>query len=433
MHSLDKQPNLRMPSRPHSIRNRSVGRPRPIWRCFALLVLPAALVGCDQFRKFSTPPPAPRVQQPQKNLAAIALGRIAPAGSVISIPATPGERVELLDPDIVVNEKVPANGIIGKLGSYRTRKSQLDSLDQKRDYSERKYQLDIRLSAARLQAARAQLAQAKAKQQEAILSQGRLSVLKESSEIAGDDLRQLMNLAQRDPQLVTPQQLRRQTNENERAATDLRIAEESYEPTLAAATAAVEAAEANLEAAQETLSQLDVMNPVYAIDLEIKLGRQALAESILWAPNVDRAQADAYDIEFVDDPQDAVGPFTVLKVHVPQGSYVAHLPVLQLADLSQMVCIAEVYEADAKKLSQDQPVTIKSKAFSGEFEKGIPATVERISQVIASPGLRPRNPMAPVDRSVVEVRVKIDEDNKQATAEAAKWIGLQVTVEFENQ
>jgi hypothetical protein len=50
--------------------------------------------------------------------------------------------------------------------------------------------------------------------------------------------------------------------------------------------------------------------------------------------------------------------------------------------------------------------------------------------MVASPGLTNRNPLAPSDRSIVEVDVEIDPKKKAATAEAASKVGLQVTVEF---
>jgi hypothetical protein len=53
-----------------------------------------------------------------------------------------------------------------------------------------------------------------------------------------------------------------------------------------------------------------------------------------------------------------------------------------------------------------------------------------VGTVVASPNLTNRNPLAPSDRSVVEVVVAIDPADKDATAEAARRIGLQVTVEF---
>jgi HlyD family secretion protein len=115
------------------------------------------------------------------------------------------------------------------------------------------------------------------------------------------------------------------------------------------------------------------------------------------------------------------------------------MPIMQLGDLSKMVCVAEVYEADVKNLHVGQAATIRSPAFAGKYADGLDpetgartggmaGTVERIGNIIGSPGLANRNPLAPVDRSVVEVRVNIDEP--EAIAEAARRVGLQVTVEF---
>jgi len=121
------------------------------------------------------------------------------------------------------------------------------------------------------------------------------------------------------------------------------------------------------------------------------------------------------------------------------------MPIMQLGDLSKMVCIAEVYEADVKELAVGQQVTIRSPAFSAPFADGdaennktagdanrqsggIKGRVTRIGNLIASPGLANRNPLAPADRSVVEVRIEITD--KAAIEHAAKRVGLQVTVEF---
>jgi HlyD family secretion protein len=119
------------------------------------------------------------------------------------------------------------------------------------------------------------------------------------------------------------------------------------------------------------------------------------------------------------------------------------MPIMQLGDLSEMVCIAEVYEADIQELVVNQKVTLRSPAFSGAFANGpvdsktpqrtggIEGRVTRIGNLIASPGLANRNPLAPADRSVVEVRIAITD--QAAIAHAAKRVGLQVTVEFGSQ
>lgn len=57
--------------------------------------------------------------------------------------------------------------------------------------------------------------------------------------------------------------------------------------------------------------------------------------------------------------------------------------------------------------------------------------MKHISSLVGSPGLDARNPLAPKDRSIVEVRLAITTADKAKLAEAAKRIGLQVTVRFD--
>ena len=86
-----------------------------------------------------------------------------------------------------------------------------------------------------------------------------------------------------------------------------------------------------------------------------------------------------------------------------------------------------------------------SKAFRGRFaseeteEKGIWGTVEYVGNLVAAPGLQSRNPLAPADRAVVEVRIRLDsdpptagedEDLRSSTQQAAELVGLKVKVEF---
>jgi HlyD family secretion protein len=137
----------------------------------------------------------------------------------------------------------------------------------------------------------------------------------------------------------------------------------------------------------------------------------------------------------------------VLKILMEPGEFVTQIPVLQIADVSSMVCIAEVYEADAKLLARGQKARIYSTALSGTTNKdggyaegdtdgdgipngGIEGEVVRVGSLVSSGGLIQRNPLAPSDRSIVEVLIAIDPKDLAATEEAASHIGLQVTVYF---
>jgi HlyD family secretion protein len=188
-----------------------------------------------------------------------------------------------------------------------------------------------------------------------------------------------------------------------------------------AAEKAVEAAAASVKLAQRQLDMATNVDQSLAVEMEKKVAEETRDQSVLRVPATDTGSAS----------------YTVLKVLMQPGEFVTQFPVLELGDLSRMVCIAEVYEADAKELVEDQTAIIRSPAFSGKFADGatgeaggIPGKVVRIGKLVGSPGLTTRNPLAPSDRSIVEVLVAIDPKNVEATAEAARRIGLQVTVDF---
>ena len=403
-------------------------------------LLCCALTGCGRHASnadtVNDPPPARKVY---------ALGRLQPAGGIISISAIPGERLQTLDPDVVEGERTPANGILGLLASYDLGKIQLQALEKRVELSVSKQGHEREVAKAQKAQAEAALAQAEAKQKELELQSGKLGALEVASHLAAVEYSQLYDLSTTDPELVTSHQLAKQQNQMEMAHQNFRIADQSYASTKDAADKAVLAARSNILVADLTLEQLKKGYEAQAIQQEILVAKETLKRSVLLAPNVSAASLhNVTDIQCIPDrkpnsPQ-TEGPYTVLKIFIRQGEFITQIPIMQLGDLSKMVCIAEVYEADVKDLEEDQEVTIRSPAFSGNFADGpldsktnvrsggIQGTVLRIGSLIASPGLANRNPLAPADRSVIEVRIEITDP--AAIQHAAKRVGLQVTVEF---
>ena len=416
-----------------------------------LLIVAAccAVQGCDR-----TSPTENPTSSENTTRRIYALGRLEPATGIISISALPGESLKELDPDVKENELAPANGILGLLASYDMRRVQRAALNTKLAIAQEKQEADAELAAAQVHQAQAALAQALAKQKEISLQEQKLRILQRKSQLAAEEYERLQEMRSNDPELVTAHQLRKQKIQLDLAVLDHHIASESYKTTKEAADKAVEAATANLTVARNNQKRLGTkdkpgpLNQTLAIEEEIKIADQALAQSILLAPNVslDTLQ-DVTNIQCVRDHHDEKSspgtpqrPYTVLKVFLRPGEFITRTPIMQLGDLRQMVCVAEVYEADVKEICEEQAVTIRSPAFSGVFADGdlnpqthvrsggIQGRVQRIGSLIIPPNLANRNPLAPADRSVVEVRIAIDEAD--AVQEAAKHVGLQVTVEF---
>jgi ABC exporter DevB family membrane fusion protein len=273
--------------------------------------------------------------------------------------------------------------------------------------------------------------QAMAKLAEIEAQKARLDNLREAAELTNQQYETLLRLSQDDPELVTAHQLARQKNQSERAMLEYETASLSLGPTLEAATAAVQAAKLGVEVAETNRTQNQEIGQyqLAAIDMEIEAAKQLVSQAELRLPqneNKDAENKDPLEVQY-----------TVLKVFTHPGELITQLPILQVGNLNRMACIAEVYEADAKQIRVDQKALLRSPAFSGDYAPnaksgsgGLSGTVRRISYIISSPGLTDRNPLAPMDRSIVEVLIEIDNNDIAAIQEASKRIGLQVTVEF---
>jgi len=407
--------------------------------------------GCDSDSSQGIP-------EQERGRKVYALGRLEPREGVVSISGTPGDRLSQFDPDVEENKKAPANGVLGLLASYETRRAQLTALEAKKKLAEEKQEVEEELAEAQLKQAEASLAQAKAQLKQAVLQKPKLDNVKEAARIADSDLQRLKMLKLTDDELVTDHQIRRQANLTDRAIKDHFVAEKSNALAHVVAQSAVEAAEAQRRVAELNKKKLGtkempgVFNQAQIIEEEIKIAELALVHSVLWAPRADSSilkrspQGNGGD-RFSKNPcqaGDPPGEYTVLKISLREGEFVSNMPIMHLGKLDAMVCVAEVHEADAKEVRKHQGVTIRSPAFAGVFANGVdPETGERTGGIrgkvlskgsmISSPGLSSRNPLAPADRSVVEVRIEIDGSIAGAVQHAADRIGGQVTVEFDEK
>jgi HlyD family secretion protein len=380
-----------------------------------------------------------------------ALGRLRPSEGIISIGAIPGERLQQLDPDVQENQLAPANGILGLLASYDLGKAQLEALRMKKELTVKKREQQLQLIKAQRAQAEAAKAEAEAKQAELPLQEEKLKLLEEASGLAQAEHERLVELSLADPELVNLHQLDKQKNEMGLAVQEYKIAKKRVTAANLATNKAIAAAEENIAVADLSERQLRAGYDTEAIVQEIAVAKETLKRSVLLAPNVPASQLqNVLGIKCLQDHKDddneqatSERPYTVLKVFLNPGEFITQTPIVQLADLRQMVCIAEVYEADVQEIEDSLGVTIRSPSFSGIFADGdvdpetkiraggMRGTVDRIGSMIAPPGLANRNPLAPADRSVVEVRITIDDE--QAVAHARSLVDLQVTVEFDRK
>lgn len=116
----------------------------------------------------------------------------------------------------------------------------------------------------------------------------------------------------------------------------------------------------------------------------------------------------------------------VVQVLAKAGDVALHMPIMQVADLSQMDCVAEVPDRLISQIAVGHTAKLQSLALDRELT----GRVVEITPVVGSSSLPNPNPLALVDRESVHVRIEIKNDDVPV---AAKLINLQVTVTFSEQ
>ncbi|MBN1851167.1 MAG: efflux RND transporter periplasmic adaptor subunit [Pirellulales bacterium] len=341
----------------------------------------------------------------------IALGRLQPRHGIVSVSALPGERLAKLD--FHEGDVVREAGIsLGELESHKLRAIELAGLQAQYNAAQNKLNAELAVAEARVQQAEAALALANMQREEALLKKDDIELLHERSTMARADLDALRKLAKEDPELATEVELNRRELGCKQYESEWAQARESFELAVQTSKLAVQAAEADLAAAQAVVDQAKTSTSLEVLEQQIEAATIQKTWSTLPAPC----------------------PGIVLKTFVAPGEFISQTPVLQLADLSQMACLAEVYEADIQWIHPGDPVRITSHAFLEKVAKdGIRGHVTRISPLIGLPGLRSLNPMDRSDRHVVEVMIEIDPADMEGSTEAARLVGLQVKVTFGKQ
>ncbi|WP_373480450.1 HlyD family efflux transporter periplasmic adaptor subunit [Geminocystis sp.] len=118
-------------------------------------------------------------------------------------------------------------------------------------------------------------------------------------------------------------------------------------------------------------------------------------------------QADIeLDLTLIKAPSDG----TILEIMAREGENVDNATgVVEMANTTQMVAIAEVYESDVSKIKLGQETTIKSD--NNSFNETLKGKVIEISSKIGKKDVLETDPAASVDARVVEVKIAINPEN----------------------
>ena len=340
-----------------------------------------------------------RLNESAKSNQVLAQGRIQPAKGLIRLAAIPGDRVE----QVLVRPGDPIRNLqpLLVLQSQKLRALELEAaelrLDEARAMRQVKQQeADLAIDAAgiKIQSASQMVAQANSQ----------LAMAKKGGEQVDSLGRQISSLQKLRESPLTRAAIG--TIELESKKNELTRFTSINEQTLLAAEQAVEISklqilqsERALAAAKESRRFVDQATPIASLEKQIEILRLQVEQS------------------HVVSPLDGI----VVSVNVEVGERTAQLPLFELADLSQMVCVAEVHESDVANIAIDDRVEIRSSAL-GRALKG---RVQRIDRVVGAAQMRSPNPMARSDFRSIPVWIAIDPSDTEVAAERLQ---LQVDV-----
>jgi len=193
---------------------------------------------------------------------------------------------------------------------------------------------------------------------------------------------------------------REQLNE---AKASLNQTEETLQQQINEARATLQQTEETLQQqsneAKATLNQIAEVRPT---DVQ---AAQAEVESAIAA--VEKAQADL-ELTYVRAPKDG----QILKIYTFPGEIVGNEGIADMGQTDQMYVVAEIYETDVSQVRIGQQARITSEAFSRELH----GKVTQVGLQVKKQATFSTDPVADVDRRVVEVKIRLDsEDTKQVT------------------
>ncbi|MFQ4140976.1 ABC exporter membrane fusion protein [Chlorogloeopsis sp. ULAP02] len=327
--------------------------------------------------------------------AVAALGRLEPQGEVISLSA-PNSQGGVRVARLLVNKgnKVRRGQPIALLDTFYVRLAALEQAKKQ------------------VQVAQASLNQVKAGAKAGDIYAQKATIARLEAQLAGEISAQSATIARLQAELRNAQSENRRYQmlyqEGAISASDAdtrRLRMETIQEQLNEAKAVknrtTETIQKQLTEAKARLASIAEIRPtdVQAAQADVESAKAAVAQ----------AQAD-FDLSVVRAPIDG----QILRIYTWPGEVIGNQGIAQIGRTNQMYVVAEVYEADIKKVHLGQLATITSDAFSGKIQ----GTVADIGLQVTQQNIFSNNPGADTDNKVVEVKIRIDnsEDNERVAA-----------------
>ncbi|MEM7316873.1 MAG: HlyD family efflux transporter periplasmic adaptor subunit [Planctomycetota bacterium] len=333
-----------------------------------------------------------------------ALGRIEPAGGIVGVFAKPGDRVERLSEQVKEGGEVEAKSSLGVLATRKAQELQLAVLDARIGEANSVRQAADEARKADMTTAVSSVEQVRAATKELEAKKRQIEILSDVADQAKKEFEKLQRL-RKSSDLISKSQLDRVRLARDKAVAEFDAAKIQYDALKETAGAQEAAAEAKTESVAAGHDRSMAMIPYESLKAQRALLVEQIKEAELPAPITG----------------------TVLKIYTQPGETVGRSPILQMADLSKMVCIAEVDESSLRNVTVGQKAVITSPAF--RLKEKVHGKVTAIGRIILAPELKKLDPFSKADVRMVEVTIEIDPGAD--TDQAAQLVNLQADVEIE--
>jgi len=336
-----------------------------------------------------------------------ALGRIEPSGGVVVVAGPPGDVLETLK--VSVNDTVEEDAPLAILRSHEARLENLTIVKSRKEEAVAMQKNKLAEANARKNAAILAGTQTQQYDSQINLQKMQIELLKQAHQL---QLSKQQSLQQLSPRLVTQQELTAQNLLVEKAAGELAAANKQLELLDEQKTFAEKKSAQELAAAHIAIEAASRKLPA-SLDAAIRLAEQQLEASILKAPVAGR----------------------ILHIHTVEGEPLAAKPVLQMANLDDMIVRVEVHQDDVKKVRPGQRATMTSEALPAEAggdEPQLTGNVVSVEKYIAPPGFHHIDARFQRPGEIVVVKIALSKEglvSSNALAQRLVNLELQVTID----
>jgi HlyD family secretion protein len=375
-----------------------------------LLVGLVMVVGVASYTLWPATPDADRERRQARSVSArempaaprirvAALGRLAPQGDIINVGAPDGDR--LTQVLVLEGQQVQAGDILARLDSHAERVAEQQHITSRLAESSARLTAETAYGNALLAESALRIRQLQhLPLLEIQIQEAKVRTLEEEVATSHRDVERLRTLTAK--KVAAQQELDRQMLVLRRHELELQGAQSALKKVRNAQALDLELARAQWHTAQASMPKAQ-----RAIELESLRAQLALA-----AVRVERCLIRA--------------PISgqILKILTRPGEATNKQPIVQMGDTRHMYTVAEVYETDIGLVRVGQQASVTSPA----LPQALQGTVELIGKTIIKNALLEVDPVAAVDRRVVEVKIRLAPNDL-----AAQLVNLQVDVAIDVQ